>query len=112
MSNLDRVMKWIALDFDVRSWTAIAVWLFGAQVVLFLIALAVDAIWFPVTSYGFFAAMLLFAGYVFLDALQVGYSFWRAVFWASVVTIGWIFGAVPYALRRQHRRRRQPVSVA
>ncbi len=24
MSNLDRVMKWIALDFDVRSWTAIA----------------------------------------------------------------------------------------
>jgi hypothetical protein len=53
--------------------------------------------------------MRLSAGYVFLDALQVGYSFWRACFWATVVTIGWIFGAIPYALRRQHPRRGQPV---
>jgi hypothetical protein len=112
MSNLDRVVKWLALDFDGRPWTAIAAWLFAAQVVLFLISRAVDAIWFPVTSTGFFAAMLLFAGYVFLDALQVGYSFWRAGFWASVVTIGWIFGAVPYALRRQHRRRGQSVTAS
>ena len=112
MSNVDRVLKWIALNFDSRPWTAIAVWLFAAQVVLLLISRAVDAIWFPVTSYGFFAAMLLFAGYVFLDALQVRYSFWRACFWATVVTIGWIFGAIPYALRRQHLRRGEPVTAS
>jgi hypothetical protein len=112
MSNMERVLKWIALDFDGRPWTAIAGWLFAAQVVLFVSSLVVDAMWFPVTSYGFFAAMLLFAGYVFLDALQVGYSFWRAFFWASVVTIGWIFGAIPYALRRQHRRRGELTTTA
>lgn len=112
MSTMDRAFKWIALDFDGHSWMAIAIWLFAAQVTFFLTSLAVDAIWFPVTSNAFFAAMLLFAGYVFLDALQVGYSFWRAGFWAAVVTIGWIFGAIPYALRRQHRRRGQAVAAS
>ena len=44
MSNTDRVMKGVALDFDGRPWMAIVVWLFAAQLVLFLISLAVEAI--------------------------------------------------------------------
>jgi hypothetical protein len=102
---LDKVMRWIALDFDGHSWKAIAGWLFGAQVVVFAISRVVDAVWFPETSYGFFAAMFLFAGYVALDSLQVGMGLKRSVLWASAVTLLWIFGAIPYARRRQHLRR-------
>jgi hypothetical protein len=97
---LDRTMRLVAMDFDGRPWPVIAAWLFGTQVVLFLISRVVDAIWFPETSYGFFAAMLLFAGHVFLDALTVGMSAGRALLWATAVTVGWVFGAISYARRR------------
>jgi hypothetical protein len=103
---IDKAMRWIALDFDGHSWQAIALWLFGAQVAIFAVSRVVDAIWFPDTSHGFFAAMLLFASYVTLDALQVGLELKRAVLWASAVTLFWIFGAVPYARMRQHLWRR------
>ena len=105
MTAFDRLLRWVALDFDGQRWPAIAGWLFGAQLLVFALSRVVDAVWFPETSYGFFAAMLLFGGYVLLDALQVGYGLGRATLWAIAVTIGWIFGAIPYARRRQHRRR-------
>jgi hypothetical protein len=78
VSGLEQRGRWLALDIDGRTWPVIAAWLFGAQVLLYLVSRVVDALWFPVTSYGLFAAMLLFAGYILVDALQVGYSFWRA----------------------------------
>jgi hypothetical protein len=95
---LDRTLRWIALDFDGHTWPVIAVWLFSAQVVVFAISRVVDAVWFPETS----SAMLLFVGYVALDALQVGFGLKKSVLWASLVTLFRVFGAVPYVGWRQH----------
>ena len=98
-------MTWFAVDFDGRPWPVIAASLFAVQVALFAASRAVDLLVVPETGYGFLAAMLLFAGLVFADALSVGLGTKEAVAWASVVTLGWIVGAVPYARRRQHLRR-------
>jgi hypothetical protein len=49
--------------------------------------------------------MLLFATLVFVDARSVRMPIRRAAFWAGAVTIGMIFGAIPYARRRQSLRR-------
>jgi hypothetical protein len=81
---MDRALRWA---FDGQNWKTITAVLFGTQVLLFLVSLAADAIWFPVTSQGFFAAMLLFAVLVGLDALSVGLGWKRAAWWAFVVTI-------------------------
>jgi hypothetical protein len=92
-------------EFDGQDWKTIAAVVFGTQVLLFQVSLVVDAIWFPVNSQGFFAAMLLFAVLVGLDALSVSLGWKRAAWWAFIVTIAWIFGAIPYARHRQHLRR-------
>jgi hypothetical protein len=99
----DRAMRWIALDFDGHSWRAVATWLVAAQVTLFLIALGVDALWFPETSYGFFVAMLLFAGHVFLDATTARVP--RAPLWAAAVTLFPPLGAILYSRKRVLYRR-------
>jgi hypothetical protein len=101
---------WLALDFDGQPARVIAVSLFAVQVVLFLIGRAVDwAVGGP-RAYGFFVAMLIYACLVGLDALSVRMPLRRAAFWAAVVTFGLIFGAIPYARRRQHLRRGGVVS--
>jgi hypothetical protein len=100
---LDRVFRWVALDFDGHGWQAIAGWIVAAQVTLFLIGFAVDAIWFPTTSYGFFVAMLLFAGHVLLDATTAHVP--RASLWAAVVTLFPPLGALLYGRKRVHDRR-------
>ncbi len=94
-----------ALDFDGQPARVIATSLVVVQVVLFLVGRAFDLAAGSAVAYGFFAAMLLFALLVLADAVSVRMPLGRAAFWAAVVTIGMIFGAIPYALRRQHLTR-------
>jgi hypothetical protein len=96
-------LAWVGLVLERHPWYVGAAWLFGLQVALSAVSRVVDALWFPVTSQGFFAAMLLFAVLVGMDALQAGMGARRAALWATIVTLGWIFGAVPYARRRARR---------
>ena len=95
--------SWVGLNLERHPWYIGAAWLFGLQVALFAISRVVDSIWFPVTSQGFFAAMLVFACLVGMDALQAGLGYRRAAYWATVVTVGWFFGGIPYARRRSRR---------
>ena len=103
-SQLDRT-NWFAVDFDAQPARVIATSLVVVQVALFLVGRAIDLATQSAVAYGFFAAMLLFATLVFADALSVRMPIRRAAFWAAAVTIGMIFGAIPYAHRRQSLRR-------
>ncbi len=103
-SQLDR-SHWFSIDFDREPVRVIATSLVVVQVALFLIGRAFDLIVGSAVAYGFFATMLLFATLVFADARSVRMPLRRAAFWAAAVTIGMIFGAIPYALRRQHLTR-------
>lgn len=79
----------------------VAVALFAIQVVMFLVGVGIDQIVGGTASYGFLGGMGLFAGLILLDAISVGITTGRAIFWAVVVTIGTIFGALPYAYARR-----------
>ena len=106
-SQLDHT-NWFAIDFDAQPARVIATSLVVVQVALFLIGRGIDLATQSAVAYGFFATMLLFATLVFVDALSVRMPLRRAAFWAAVVTIGMIFGAIPYARRRQSLRRDVP----
>jgi hypothetical protein len=93
-----------AWSMDQQSWQTVAGVIFATQVAFFLVGLGVDRIWFPDTSQGFFLAMALFGVLVGIDAMLAGFTPRRAAIWAVLVTGGWIFGAIPYARRRQHAR--------
>ena len=103
-SQLDRA-HWFAIDFDAQPARVIATSLVVVQVALFLIGRAFDLAVRAEVAYGFFATMLLFAALVFMDALSVRMPIKRAALWAAAVTIGMIFGAIPYAQRRAHLTR-------
>jgi hypothetical protein len=100
---LDRVLRWIALDFDGHSWWAIALWLLLAQATLFAISLVVRAIWVGTDPYPFLIAMLIFASHVFLDATTVGMP--KPALWTAAVTLFPPIGAIFYARRRYLLRR-------
>ena len=93
--------------FDGRAWPVIAASLFAVQAALFAASRVVDLFVVPGTGYGFLTAMLIFAGLVFADAHSAGLGTKMAAAWASMVTLGWLFGAVPYAWRREQLRRGQ-----
>jgi hypothetical protein len=103
---LERILPWVALDFDHHGWRAVALWLVAAQAVLVAIALGVDWLWFSGIPYGFFVAMLLFAGHVFLDAQTAGMP--RPFLWAAVVTLAPPIGAIIYGSRRRSYQRPLP----
>ena len=98
-SQLDRT-HWFSIDFDGEPARVIATSLVIVQVAFFLIGRAIDLATQSQVAYGFFATMLLFAALVFADALSVRMPIRRALLWAGAVTIGMIFGAIPYARRR------------
>jgi hypothetical protein len=75
--------------------------LFGIQALLFLIGVGVDQIVGGTASYGFLGGMGLFAGLILLDALSLGMAVRSAIVWAIVVTLGTIFGALPYTNARR-----------
>jgi hypothetical protein len=103
-SQLDRA-NWFAVNFDAQPARVIATSLVVVQVALFLIGRAFDLAVRAGVAYGFFATMLLFAALVFGDAVSVRMPIKRAALWAAAVTIGMIFGAIPYARRRAHLTR-------
>jgi hypothetical protein len=103
---MDTLLHYAEMDVKGRPWWAIAAWLFDLQVTAWAISLVVDRVWFPDTPYAFFAAMVAFGGYVFVDALTVGFGLKKAFLWGSAVTLGWIVGAIPYARRRAHLHRK------
>jgi hypothetical protein len=104
-----REPEWFTVDFDGRSPAVIAISLFTVQAALFLVGRAVDVATGTDVAYGFVVTMLLFAALVFADARSVRFPLRQAAFWAAVVTIGMILGAIPYARRRHLRRRSWPV---
>lgn len=103
---LDKTWGWLAGDFDGQAWAGIALWLVAAHAGLVLLALGVDAAFTPGTHYGFGLTLLLYAGYVFRDARQLGLGAGRASGWAALVALLPLGGAILYARRRPHLRRR------
>lgn len=103
-AKLDRT-NWFAIDFDRQPTRVVATSLVIVQVALFLAGRMIDLATQSQVAYGFFGTMLLFGLLVYADALSVRMPVKRAVFWAAAVTIGMIFGAIPYARRRQHLTR-------
>jgi hypothetical protein len=96
---LDRIMRWVALDFDDHGGQAVTLWLATAKAALVVNALSVDYLWFSATRYAFFVAMLLFAGHVFLDATSIGMA--RPFLWASGVLLAPPVGAILCDRRRR-----------
>jgi hypothetical protein len=74
--------------------------IFGLQVALFLAGVAIDLAVGGTASYGFLGGMGLFAGLILLDGVSLGMTTGRALLWTLAVTLGTVFGAVPYAYER------------
>jgi hypothetical protein len=97
------MLKRLGLDLDRYDWPVVAAVLSAIDVTLFLASRVVDLLWFPQTSYGFFAATLAFLALVWVDALSVGLR--RAWLWTGFATFLPIIGTIPYARRRCALRR-------
>jgi hypothetical protein len=97
------LFKRLGLDLDRYDWPVAAAALSAIDAALFAVSRVVDLVWFPQTSYAFFAATLAFLALVWVDALSVGMR--RAWLWAGIATFLPIIGTIPYARRRRALRR-------
>jgi hypothetical protein len=92
----------IAQTAEARPWWMFAVWLVALQGGLYLLAVPLDAAVGPGSAAVFWAATLLFLGYVFVDGARVGLA--RPWLWAGFVTFLPVIGGIVYARRRAGTR--------
>jgi hypothetical protein len=92
------VFKRLGLDLDRWNWPGVALFFSALDIALFLVSRLADLLWFPATSYGFFAATLAFLALIWADGSSVRMP--RAWLWALVATFLPVIGTIPYARRR------------